>query len=293
MINPRCAAESALIFGKTGWIGNLLYQELTAQNVPVRFSEARLTDRAKIAQEIRDFRPSHVLNAAGVTGRPNIDWCEDHRLDVVRSNVLGCLTLADVCWEHGVHMTYFGTGCIYSSDYTTQNNTAGTGFTEEDPPNFDGSYYAKTKIMVEQLLREYPHVLILRIRMPIVADTEHPRNFITKIKTYPKVVNIPNSMTVLPELLPVALYLAQHQHTGVFNLTNPGAMSHNEILEMYRDRVDPSFTWENFSLEEQAQVVKAPRSNNVLDVSKLCAVYPHPILPLRASLEKYVFPPKT
>ncbi len=25
-------------------------------------------------------KPSHVLNAAGLTGRPNVDWCEDHKV---------------------------------------------------------------------------------------------------------------------------------------------------------------------------------------------------------------------
>ena len=42
--------------------------------------------------------------------------------------------------------------------------------------------------MVEDLLKEYPNVLILRVRMPIVADLTYPRNFITKIIKYDKVV---------------------------------------------------------------------------------------------------------
>ena len=41
--------------------------------------------------------------------------------------------------------------------------------------------------MVEGLLKEYPNVLILRVRMPIVADLTYPRNFITKIIKYDKV----------------------------------------------------------------------------------------------------------
>jgi len=41
--------------------------------------------------------------------------------------------------------------------------------------------------MVESLLKEYPNVLILRVRMPIVEDLSYPRNFITKILKYDKV----------------------------------------------------------------------------------------------------------
>lgn len=61
---------------------------------------------------------------------------------------------------------------------------------------------------------------------------------------------------------------------GVYNFTNPGTMSHNEIMGMYRDIVDPTFTWKNFSEEEQNKIVLAKRSNNYLDTSKLEREYP-------------------
>ena len=41
--------------------------------------------------------------------------------------------------------------------------------------------------MVEDLLKEYPNCLVLRVRMPIVSDLTYPRNFITKIIKYDKV----------------------------------------------------------------------------------------------------------
>lgn len=109
--------------------------------------------------------------------------------------------------------------------------------------------------------------------MPI-SDDLAPRNFITKITKYAKVVDIPNSMTILSDLLPISLDLSRKNRTGVYNLTNPGTLSHNEILTLYRQYIDPSFVWTNFTVEEQAQVIKAGRSNNELDVSKLLKEYP-------------------
>lgn len=47
---------------------------------------------------------------------------------------------------------------------------------------------------------------------------------------YDKVIDIPNSMTVLPELLPLSIEMARRKLTGIMNFTNPGAISHNEIL---------------------------------------------------------------
>lgn len=138
------------------------------------------------------------------------------------------------------------------------------------------------------MLREFNNVCTLRVRMPITGDLTNPRNFITKITRYDKVVNIPNSMTVLDELLPISIEMAKRNLRGIWNFTNPGVVSHNEILEMYKEYVDPTFTYKNFTLEEQAKVIVAARSNNELDASKLSKEFPD-MLPIKESLIKYVF----
>ena len=63
--------------------------------------------------------------------------------------------------------------------------------------------------------------------------------------------------------------------TGIMNYTNPGAISHNEILELYKSYIDHDFSWKNFSLEEQAKVIIAPRSNNLLDTARVSAYSSH------------------
>lgn len=126
--------------------------------------------------------------------------------------------------------------------------------------------------------------------MPISSDLSNPRNFITKISRYNKVVNIPNSMTILDELLPISVEMAKRNLRGIWNFTNPGVVSHNEILEMYKAYIDPDFKWVNFTLEEQAKVIVAPRSNNEMDASKLKKEFPV-LLSIKDSLIKYVFEP--
>ena len=111
------------------------------------------------------------------------------------------------------------------------------------------------------------NVLNLRIRMPINADN-NARNFITKITNYEKICSIPNSMTVLPDFFPIILDLIKKNTTGTSNLTNPGLISHNEILEMYKNIVESDFKWENFTVEEQDKILDGRRSNNFLDTKK-------------------------
>ncbi|XP_010537694.1 PREDICTED: trifunctional UDP-glucose 4,6-dehydratase/UDP-4-keto-6-deoxy-D-glucose 3,5-epimerase/UDP-4-keto-L-rhamnose-reductase RHM1 [Tarenaya hassleriana] len=278
-----------LIYGRTGWIGGLLGKLCEKQGIAFEYGKGRLEDRASLLQDIQSVKPTHVFNAAGVTGRPNVDWCETHKTETIRANVAGTLTLADVCREHGLLMMNFATGCIFEYDEKHPLGS-GIGFKEEDTPNFTGSFYSKTKAMVEELLKEFENVCTLRVRMPISSDLKNPRNFITKITRYNKVVNIPNSMTVLDELLPISIEMAKRNLKGIWNFTNPGAVSHNEILEMYRDYMDPSFEWANFTLEEQAKVIVAPRSNNEMDASKLKGEFPE-LLSIKESLIKYVFEP--
>ncbi|CAF2083600.1 hypothetical protein BRARA_F01189 [Brassica rapa] len=278
-----------LIYGKTGWIGGLLGQICEKQGIAFEYGKGRLEDRSSLLQDILTVKPTHVFNAAGVTGRPNVDWCESHKTETIRANVAGTLTLADVCREHSLLLMNFATGCIFEYD---ENHPLGSGigFKEEDTPNFTGSFYSKTKAMVEELLKEFDNVCTLRVRMPISSDLNNPRNFITKISRYSKVVNIPNSMTVLDELLPISIEMAKRNLKGIWNFTNPGVVSHNEVLEMYRDYIDSDFKWANFTLEEQAKVIVAPRSNNELDASKLKKEFPE-LLSIKESLIKYAFEP--
>lgn len=265
-----------LIYGTSGWIGGKILDIIHGANFDSTLiirGNARLEDYEAVKQELLYHKPTHVILAAGLTGRPNVDWCESHKHETLRINTIATVVLADYCWQHNIHLTYFGTGCIYEYNHSHPMHS-GIGFTEEDDPNFDKSYYSKTKIFTEKLLRQYDNVLVLRIRMPL-SDTLHPRNFITKITRYEKVVNIPNSMTILTDLLPVAVDMMWKSKVGVYNFTNPGVISHNEILDLYTKYIDPTFVYHNFTLEDQDKILKAGRSNNELDTSKLVAEYPH------------------
>jgi dTDP-4-dehydrorhamnose reductase len=277
---PAAGKHKFLLYGKNGWIGGMLIELARANGDEVVLGDARLENREAVLAEIEKVRPTRVLNAAGVTGRPNVDWCEFNKQTVIRTNVIGCLNLADICWQKKLHCTLYATGCIF--EYDAAHPLGGgveTAFTEEDRANFDGSYYSMTKGFVEEMLRAYlDHLTVLRVRMPI-SDDLSPRNFITKISKYEKVVDIPNSMTVLHDLLPCSLELSRRELAGIYNFCNPGAISHNQCLEQYKKYVDPDFTWSNFTVEEQNKILAAKRSNNELDCSKLVNALPDMRIP--------------
>jgi len=260
------ASPKFLIWGGNGWVAGHLKTILEGQGKDVVTTTVRMENRESVLQLLDEVKPTHVLNAAGCTGRPNVDWCEDNKEATIRSNVIGTLNLTDCCFLRGIHCTVFATGCIYH--YDDKHFIGGEGFIEEDKANFEGSFYSATKSRVEEIMIHYPNVLILRLRMP-VSDDLHPRNFVTKITKYDRVVDIPNSNTILTDLLPASIILAENNELGVYNFTNPGAISHNEVLALFKEHVRPSFEWKNFSIEEQSKVIKAGRSNCLLDATKL------------------------
>ena len=272
-----------LIYGSKGWIGSQFTNLLKSNNIKFFEGKERVNNIEKLSQEIDNISPTHIISFIGRThgvheGKvySTIDYLEQKGCLKynVRDNLFSPLVLVKLCKDRNIHYTYLGTGCIFKFDEKHPFGKEINGFTEESKPNFFGSSYSIVKGYTDQLMHLYEdRVLNLRIRMPIVGE-DNPRNFITKITTYEKICSIPNSMTVLPELLPFVIKMMETKTTGTVNLTNPGLVSHNEILEMYKKYVDKDFTWKNFSVEEQNKILASERSNNFLETGKLQSMFP-------------------
>lgn len=296
-----------LLYGHAGWIGGQLAALIAAQGDVCVAAEARADNIAAVRDELRRVRPDRVLCCIGRThgpGNPTIDWLEADPTDAeatrarlrrnVADNLYAPVVLALLCRERGMHLTYVGTGCCYSSD-AEHPIGAGRGFREDETPNFHGSSYSIVKGYTDRLMALLGNngggvaygpsdggacggagVLCARIRMPIVGDGS-PRDFVQKLLGYAatgRICSIPNSMSVLPTLLPALLSMARRRVSGAVNLCNPGVIDHDTLLAMYRDLVDPALRWRNFSLEEQALVLKAGRSNNEMCPRRLLALCP-------------------
>jgi 3,5-epimerase/4-reductase len=274
-----------IVYGHNGWIGQQVVNVLGNKSITYYCSKYRVDDEKNIEMELMDIDPTHMLCLMGRThgtidGKQytTIDYLEQpgKLYENVRDNLFSPVFLALLAQKHHKHFTYLGTGCIFN--YDEDKHLFGCeeeqcGFTESDKPNFFGSSYSTVKGFTDRIMHHLEsNTLNLRIRMPI-TDDKSPRNFITKIVNYEKICSIPNSMSVLPELIPVMIQMMENEELGTFNFTNPGLISHNEILTMYRDIVDSSFTWTNFTIEEQNNILASKRSNNFLTTKKLSSKY--------------------
>lgn len=274
-----------LFFGSRGWIGKQFCEHLSKNNVDYLETSVRADNEKEVEKEIQTHNPTHIISFIGRTHGENyntIDYLEQpgKLVENIRDNLYAPIVLSILCKKYNIHYTYMGTGCIF--EYKEDSKT--DDIDEERSPNFYGSSYSIVKGYTDRLQHMFSeNTLNLRIRMPIV-NYDHDRNFITKITKYEYVCSVANSMTVLEDMYPVILDMIRNNTTGTFNMCNKGVITHNEILEMYKEYVDSSFKWKNFSIEEQNNILLSKRSNIELSSKKLYEQYPN-IPDIKTSIE--------
>ncbi|MEK7180186.1 MAG: sugar nucleotide-binding protein [Patescibacteria group bacterium] len=257
------------ILGASGFLGEGMANYLKKRGHQVFTSRIDVTDFPTLIATFKKVRPEVVINLSGAKAYPTIDWCEDNKAETVKINVGGVLNVTLAALETGVYPIQISTGCLYTGSKET-------AFTEEDEPNFFGSFYSQMRIVMQKALEKLP-VLQVRIRLPI-ATFSHPRNLINKIVSYPKVISMPNSVTLVEDLWAALEKLAFLQPHGILNITNSGYIDHQQILESYKKIVNPHHTYTIISLEElegEGGITKAKRTNCVLSNAKATSLGLH------------------
>lgn len=252
-----------IVFGSKGYLGKQFLQLYPDALTPA----ADIADREEVAAILEKEKPDVVINCAGKTGRPNVDWCETHKEETLRANVTGALILLEECLSREIYLVHMSSGCIYEGDKGNKGDKRNKGYTEEDIPNFWGSFYARTKAWTDQIMRDFP-VLNLRLRMPFDGSRSE-RNLLMKLIKYNKVLDVENSITYLPDFLSAAALLIKGRKTGTYNIVNPGVISPYQIMQRYTEIVDPKHRFERLTLDSLSTVVRAGRSNCVLSTAKL------------------------
>lgn len=270
--------KKIVLFGSGGYVGNAFLDLLLKKpNVEVfSFSsreELNFTDKDIVSYLLDTVQPDFVINCAGYTGKPNVDSCETDRNNCLKGNVIFPIDLADLCADKNIMLGHVSSGCIY-----TGKRNDGTGFTEADLPNFsfrnnNCSFYSGTKALCEELMSQYNNVYIWRLRIPF-NNINSSRNYLTKLMTYKTLLEAENSISHLNEFVDASLQCyTKELNPGIYNITNTGSVSTSGIVELLRKYSLPykDYSYKFFTDEEEfmATAAKTPRSNCVLDNSKL------------------------
>ena len=262
-----------LILGGNGYVGGAFQKYLQQKNIPfevISRSDVNYADEKSLLQLIRSRRPEFLINAAGYTGRPNVDACEVHRTECLQGNAVLPGVVKSACEQSNLPWGHVSSGCIF-----TGANPDGTGFSELDTPNFsfrhnNCSFYSGCKALGEELLADASECYIWRLRIPF-NEIDGPRNYISKMMRYDCLLQATNSLSQLDEFAAACVTCWLNRVPfGTYNLTNPGTVTTKDVVAMIKRHGLTSKEFRFFDSEDQfmQQAAKTPRSNCILDTSK-------------------------
>jgi len=243
-----------IIFGR-GFIGNRLQEALDA-----KLSDRKIYSLVDAEEEIRRFNPQIIINCIGYTGR-NVDDCELNKDKALIANTFVPIILGEAALRNNIRLIHISSGCIYHFDHSRDRPIQ-----EEKMPDFFELYYSRTKIYADQALavlsKKYP-ILIARVRVPL-DNRPHPKNLLTKLIEYKRVIDIPNSVTYIPDFIRALKYLIQIDANGIYNIVNKNALKYPELLDIYKKYV-PDFKYEIIDYRK----LNIVRTNLILSTEKL------------------------
>ncbi len=265
------------LLGGSGYVGQAYQALLTRKGIAFRNLRRAEVDYANgdilRAALLRD-RPEFLINAAGYTGKPNVDACELHRHECLAGNAVLPGIVADACAAAGVPWGHVSSGCIF-----TGARPDGSGFTEQDTPNFtfrtnNCSFYSGTKALGEEVLAGKPGHYVWRLRIPF-NEVDNPRNYLTKLIRYSRLLEATNSISQLEEFCAGTFACWEKRVPfGTYNVTNPGQVTTREVVDLIRQSGVSRKDFDFFASETEFMRIaaKTPRSNCVMDSSKLASV---------------------
>lgn len=265
------------LLGGSGYVGQAYQALLTRKGIPfrnLRRADCDYAQTAVLTDLLRREKPDFLINAAGYTGKPNVDACELHKAECLFGNAVLPGRIAEACAAAGVPWGHVSSGCIYSGA-----GPDGSGFTETDTPNFTFrtnhcSFYSGTKALGEEVLAGRDSVYIWRLRIPF-DHVESPRNYLTKLMRYQRLLEATNSISQLHEFC-AATFACWEKHVpfGTYNVTNPGQVTTHEVVALIKASGVCTKDYEFFRDEDEfmAKAAKTPRSNCVMNSTKLASV---------------------
>lgn len=285
-----------VLLGASGYFGQAFEQELARRNWPYRPVSRKQVDYPRfgsLLQLLRDAKASFVINAAGFTGRPNVDACETARAETLSGNTLLPATIAHACATLSIPWGHLSSGCIYSGAFVQgrlepdlsrpslkelaeSSPEFFRGFSEMDEPNFSFrcppcSFYSGSKALAEEAIAGIGESFVWRIRLPF-DHLDNPRNYISKLLRYPKLYDNVNSLSHRLDVVKACLDLWELRAPfGIYNVTNPGFVTTRQVAALIQKFLRPArpFAFWASDAEFYQHAAKAPRSNCILDVSKL------------------------
>ncbi len=247
---------------------------------------------------LRTMKPAFLINAAGFAGRPDEDAFELAREKAMLANALLPQMIARACLMTKTPWGHVSSGSVYTGAKIIEGDKIRVerslslpavrqlyethpgrfrGFTEIDEPNFSFrcppcSFYSGTKALAEEAIRGIGHIYVWRPRHPF-TDFDEGCNYLSQLRRESPLEDGINSLSHLEDCVRGCLDLWEMRAPfGTYNVTNPGALTTRQIVETMRRGLKLEHRFEFWKDDTESSIsARPPRSNCILDVSKLLA----------------------
>ncbi len=224
-------------------------------------SKQRITTYQDIEKLVKKYKPEMIINCIGHTGKHNVDDCEKAIDKTLLANSFVPILLLEICLRHNIKLVHISSGCIFHYNYGKQRPIE-----EGRIPDYYDLFYSRTKIYFENIMAQLKkpfNVLNIRIRIPLNGEP-HPKNLLTKLIKYQKIIDAPNSITYIPDFIKALKHLITINAHGTYNIVLKGGLSYPRLMKAYQKLV-PKFQYTVIPYKK----LKLSRTNLVLSTKKL------------------------
>ena len=222
-----------LLLGASGYIGSV-------------FKE-KLPEGSFIEMEYKNLSVQNLLNSWSFNHFDTIINCTGYTEDNKELSIYGNLNAPIILTEFVNIVKELK--ILHVSSCSIYKNYINKVYAENNKPNHTFSnvncidFHAGTKALAEQIIERYPNHYICRAGV-IFDHIDHPKNYLTKLTKFNKLLELDNSLTNRQEFVDACIYLLKNKcEFGKYNITNTGFASTSKTCDIIEKYLDKKFSF--------------------------------------------------
>ena len=222
-----------LLLGANGYMGSV-------------FKE-KLPEGSFIEMEYKNLSVQNLLNSWSFNHFDTIINCTGYTEDNKELSVYGNLNAPIILTEFVNIVKELK--ILHVSSCSIYKNYINKIYAENNKPNHTFSnvncidFHAGTKALAEKIIERYPNHYICRAGV-IFDHIDHPKNYLTKLTKFNKLLELDNSLTNRQEFVDACIYLLENNcEFGKYNITNTGFASTSKTCDIIEKYLDKKFSF--------------------------------------------------
>jgi dTDP-glucose 4,6-dehydratase/dTDP-4-dehydrorhamnose 3,5-epimerase len=234
--------ELFLVYGANYFLGKYFVNYLARTNKSFQIGSNDFHDKNSLQNEIEKVAPSHIFCFNELALQDNSLWYETNKLDEIRKNFLYISLLAQISNELNIHSTFLA---------LNQNTTSSDNLILQ-LNSFQNAFF-----------NSFENILRIKLSYLLSSDL-HPTSILNKLLKFKTIESFPLSISVVDDTLPLILNLAEKRIVGKFSLSNPGKITQDDLLQIYKKSINSDH---EYKVVKSHMLLDDSSDENITDLS--------------------------